>query len=252
MSKQHEILAVEQSKKAAANKIREDAKKQFHSKADRYEGFSRTYQPIDDAGEVLPSENKYLGDEDRVPAKLDYVATVAAPFFDVVAQKEATNQVAKADIEIDGQVVLPNVPATTLLFLEKELKQHREILDAIPTLDPALSWKWNDSQKWWETEPVNNRRTVKEEVPLVLYEATKEHPAQVKTTSIEKLTGHWSIKRFSGTISVREKADLITRCDLLINAVIQARMRANEAEVIDQKIGKILFDYIHSPIAGKI
>jgi hypothetical protein len=81
-------------------------------------GISRVYQPKDEEGEQLPPEST------KVQAKTEEIlrdmAATITRLFDVTATKDWANCRATADVTVDGQTLLRDVPVTYLLFLEKQ------------------------------------------------------------------------------------------------------------------------------------
>jgi hypothetical protein len=80
--------------------------------------------------------------------------------------------------------------------------------------------------------------------PVVLYEATDKHPAQVKESTEDVAIGKYVQTDWCSMISPAEKSRVMGRVDALIRAVKQARQRANNVDVLKVKIGKSLSDYI--------
>jgi hypothetical protein len=169
--------------------------------------------------------------------------------MDAFLQKERTNQNAKADIVIGDVVVASDVPATALLGLEKRLKEIRQVYEAIPTLQQGIAWE--ECPELGEgiykaTRPEIRTKTEKQMIPVVLYEATKEHPANVKEVVKDIVVGHFTEEKRSGMVTSAQKSMWLARIDELIQAVKRARKRANNEEVFKVEIGQKLMSFIHS------
>ena len=83
----------------------------------------------------------------------------------------------------------------------------------------------------------------------VMYEATKEHPAQIDIVEIDEPVGEIRAYDWTGMISPGKKAALLLRTDELIEAVKTARARANSVQVDpDKKIAKRIFDHLMEPL----
>lgn len=180
--------------------------------------------------------------------KLEYVAGHGARYLDVVAQKEATNQTAKADIVIDGNVLVADVPVTHLLTLETKLKELRQMYEAIPTLDPSVSWVQdpNSPKGVYKSQTASvSFRTEKKLMHKVLVDATDKHPAQIEKWSEDKPVARIETNKTSGMLSSVDKSALLARIDRLAEAVKRARQRANGAPIVEIKVGKTIFDYLH-------
>lgn len=167
-----------------------------------------------------------------------------------MAQKEATNQSAQADIVLpNGTVLIKNVPATLLLGFETKLTKLREMYDAIPTLQPGVEWV-EDPQASMQgvykaTKDEMGLKTEKDFNFRILVKPTPEHPAQVEKWTADKPVGEYKRVRISGMLTPKQKSDLLGRLDTLIGSIKKARMRANTQEVKDFSIGKVIFDYLH-------
>ena len=85
--------------------------------------------------------------------------------FDLVATKDFANTEAKADIVVDNQVLVTGVPATYLLWLEKELTDLHTFITKLPVLDPPKYGNTTHSVPY-ATQPVETHRTTK--IPTVL------------------------------------------------------------------------------------
>jgi hypothetical protein len=116
----NQIVAIEKTVKQRTYSA-VDALYKAVQKPEAFTGYSKTYQPKNDADDVLPPESKVC---ERIARDvLAEIAKQQTELFDVVATKDRGNTVARADVVIDdgsaGVVLLTGVPATTLLFFEK-------------------------------------------------------------------------------------------------------------------------------------
>ena len=242
----HELLAVEGDLDGAHKKILEETKVTFTKKAERFLGQHRKLTMFVDDGITHPESYKKI--DSTVHDKLDYMKNTEIRYFDAMLQKEATNQVAVADLVVDGEVLGARLPATFLLGMETRLKHMRAVYDLIPTLAPGIDWVLDEKtgKNIYKTvKPDEKLKTETIVKPVVLYEATKEHPAQVKEMSETKNTGKYVTTTWSGMISPAEKSNLLGRIDKLIRACKQARQRANTTEVVKSSVGAKLFEYIN-------
>jgi hypothetical protein len=250
MGKLHEVLAVEVDLKATAEKLLKEALHTLKDKATHFEASEVRFHPDEETTLVEAPEVKPMVDTLR--SKIKFVTEPYAKYIDAVFQKESTNQLAKADIELndeEGEKILlaKDVPATVLLGLESRLKEIRALYESAPTLAPGENWA--KDEKSGNFKAVSERiRTAKITEPLVVVPPTKEHPAQVATVSKDVRKGRVVTTKESSFFTPAEKSDLIGRVDVLIRAVKKARMRANNQEVVGGKIGKKIFDYIHKGV----
>ena len=243
----HEVLAVEKGLETTAKKVIDEGIATFRTKSERFRGFVKRYDPFKEEEAQLGGEAERLELVTTVDKKLAYVFSHVARYVDAVFQKDATNCEARGDIKINGDVLLEQVPVTTLLGLETKLKQWRLLFEAIPTLAPGIKWveapdKGNGI--FDRANPDEKLRTKLEIKHKVLYDATKEHPAQVKEYTEQVPVGRITLSEWSGMITPAQKSELLARLDKLMRAVKKARMRANSTEVVGGNIGNVLVNYV--------
>jgi hypothetical protein len=96
----------------------------------------------------------------------------------------------------------------------------------------------------FRTAPVETTKTKKKTVPVVLYEATKEHPAQVREVTEDLVIGFWSGTKLSGALSADRKEMLMTRLQSLQKAVKFAREEANSITVEKKSATAEIFGFL--------
>lgn len=241
MPKLNQIIAVEKGVKSQSLRDLTDAH-QLLQKTAMLAGISRTYRPKDDEGEQYPPEST------RVQVKAQEViritAEVMTKLFDVTATKDWANCVARADVVIDGQVLLAQVPVSYLLFLEKQLTDLHTFIKKLPVLDAADIWVYDASSDSWATEPVQTSKTKKIPRNHVKAEATEHHPAQVEVYYEDVVVGFWRTVKYSGALPAQFVNELLERVTKLQQAVKFAREEANDLEVEEQKVGEALLGYL--------
>lgn len=243
----HELLAVVGDLQGVFNRIIDETIGTFANKQAHFMGHVKRYEPFDENAREMESEEDIKKLDTTVGAKLDYMAGHVSKYFDAELQKERTNQDARADLELNGEVIAKDVPATFLLGLESKLARLREVCDFIPTLKPGIEWAPDKGQGAGVFKTVHDsvsHRTKKEPMSKIVVPATKEHPAQVDRWTEDVKVGRYVTTELSGAISPADKSKLIGRIDALRHAVKKARQRANCAEIVKAKIGRKVMDYI--------
>lgn len=243
MSKLHELIAVEPDLKAEAIRILSEVTNLFTNGQVRLVGQIRKYRPIDEEGDKLPDEVTELST--TVNGELEAVEKGFSRWLDVTIQKELTNSTTTADVVVDGKVLLKGLSAPALLNLESRLAQLRAVYAAIPTNDPTERWEYNAQEAVYVSAPRENYRTKKIVRPLILVQATKEHPAQAQAVQEDVREGVWTTVKRSGMLSVVEKRNLLERLDTLAREVKSGRQRANDAEAVKVQVANEVFAFIH-------
>lgn len=241
----HQVIAAEKGQATSATS-HITALLRILQKPSLFEGSVRDYTPKHEDGDSFPQE--------RVPVQysaekiVDEAFASLRDFYDLVAHREYANLVAKADVIVDGVVIIRNVPAGYLLFLEKRVLDIHTFISAAPVLDTSVSgWSLDESSGLWNSGVARTLKTKKFEKALVLYDATDKHPAQTKTTTEDVVVGTWEARRQSGAIPNTKKEAMLSRINKLINAIRDARARANLTEAGDRPV---IFDKISAYVLG--
>lgn len=240
-AKLNQIIAIEKGTKSRSLQELTEAHHALQKPA-LLSGISRTYRPKDEEGEQLPSESTkvQIKAEDIIRDTVESLTRL----FDVVATKDWANCKAKADVVVDGKKLLSNVPATYLLFLEKQLVDLHTFIKKLPVLDASETWTFDPSADCWATEPVQTVKTKKVPRNHVKAEATDKHPAQVEVYYEDITVGYWRTVKFSGALPAKRVNELLARAEKLQEAVKFAREEANNMEVEDVKTGAAIFNYL--------
>jgi len=252
MAKLHELLAVEGNLAAQAQKCRTELISTTFDKKRHHFGSKRvTFTPNTEGAVAATEEQSDI--QTTVRSELDWIGKILVKAWDASHQIDMANTLASADVVTeDGESLLLSVPATSLLQLEKHLKEMHDLLAAVPTLDPAKGFQQDDQREGgiFKAREITKARTKKTQRPMVMYEATKEHAAQVTMVTEDVPVGTILEQEWSSLVTPAQKSDMLDRCDKLIRAVKRARAKANEQDldVGKAKIAKPLMDYLFQPI----
>ena len=210
--------------------------------ASLFQGQTKVYEKNNETGDDQPAQNQRV--QKRVPDLLDEVKRLCSQQFDAIASVDVGNTVAKADVIVEGQVLLPNMPVTFLLTLEKDLKQIRSFFSDLPTLDPAFDWKKDEAAGLFKTDAFKTNRTAKIQKSITLLAPTDKHPGQAQLITVDETVGQWVTTNASGAIPVDQKKKLVERCDVLLAAVQSAREEANAMKTKSVLVGEPVFKFL--------
>jgi hypothetical protein len=240
-----QVIAVERATRQQDNNIGAELLKLL-PKEEHFKGLRMTYRHFDEAeAERNAVPDEYQAVHLRVEDVLDEIAEYSSAALDITATKDRTNCDARADIIIDGVVIVPEVPISHLLFLQDYFTEWGKTVKAVPVLNPARNWTpVNGEPGLFAAEPEKVTRKLKNEEALELYPATKEHPAQVKTTIRETPVGEKTTTMLSGAVTSQRKKELLTNLHKLLLAVKDAIARANRAPVTEISEGEDLMKFL--------
>lgn len=241
MKKLNQVLAIEKGVKTKAYARLSELHKTTQ-KNDLTDGFTKTYQPLREDGNKLPGESKKVQlDADAV---FKEITTTFVELFNVTAQKDWANQHARADVVVDGKVLIKDAPPTYLLFLKKQLTDLETFVAKFVELKPDIDWTVDGATGLHKSLPVTTHRTEKVQEPIVKYAATPEHPAQTEMITRDVIVGHWTTTHFSGALSKTRKNQLSDRIQKMLKAVKEALEIANMSTAADSTVGNAFFDYL--------
>lgn len=236
-----QVIAVESGVKNRATASMSEVYKQVQHPA-LFEGFNKKYQPLAEDSERFPDENKKV--QMTALEVINTARRTLSELFDVTATKDYGNTAAKADIAVDGTIIVANVPVPYLLFLEKQLTDLHTLVSKIPVLDSADSWSVDPNSGLHRTEPTKTTRTKKVQKSLVLLPPTDKHPGQAQLITEDQAVGTWDMTKFSGAMPKPSKDALLERIEKLQKAVKFAREEANATSVPERKISNQVFDWL--------
>lgn len=236
-----QVVAVATTAKAQADKSLTDV---YHvlQKPDLFSGLTRTYTPKQEGGDEKPPERK----NPQYTVK-DLYRKVEADLSDMLnwgMTLDVANCTARADVEVDGQVLVPQAPVTFLLFLEKKVTDLMTFVGKMPLRDGADNWVYQGESNLYVTPVTKKYVTAKLQRPIVLYDATDKHPAQTQLITEDITVGSWEERRFSGAITRQEQEDMLARLRKLSTAVKVAREAANAAETTRLSVADPILNYV--------
>lgn len=241
MGRLNQLLAVEKAVRAQADKAITDA---YHKlqKSDLFKGQTRTYTANNDDGQALPSESQTP--QFAALELLEHGLNALVPQWDLEASKDMTNKLTSANVVVNGTTILSDVPATTLLYLEKQLEYVRTVVGAMPTLDSSVEWEYDSGADVWRSKPVETMRTQKTPRSFTKAPATDKHPAQTEFYWEDVPVGTWTTTRLSTALTEALKRKLLERVNTLYAAVKTAREEANLVTVVDKRVGSAIIDFL--------
>jgi len=242
MAKLNQFVAIEKGVKSRVASTVTD----FHKLCQKpalFNGFQKEYQPLDEEiGETFPPESvRVQADAETL---LQDACAAWTELFDITATKDFGNTQAKADVVVGDDTLLLGVPATHLLFLEKQLLDVRTFITKIPLLDASKNWTQADGMH--KSDPRTTSKTKKVPRSLVMHEGDENHPPQVQMVAEDVTVGNWSQVDFSSAMTWDRQKVLLDRVNQLLKAVKMAREEANTTEIEWTAVGSQVFDWILS------
>lgn len=240
-AKLNQVLAIE---KGIKDRVHKAASEIYHAaqKPTLFNGFTKEYRKVNDQSEDYPPQRQRVQMVAEEALRSDIGGQ--KELIDITAAKDYANQNARADIVIDGNVVVADAPATLILWLEKRVEDIRTFVTHLPVLDESEDWTADVNSGLFRSGQITTHRTQKVVEPIVLYPATDKHPAQTQLITKDVLVGFWDETKLSGALPKPRKALILERVEKLYRAVKVAREAANLQEAPRQEVGSALLDFL--------
>lgn len=241
MQKLNQVVAIE---KATKNEVgqRVNSINRTLARDGLFTGFHKSYESKDEEGMILPAESRKV--ENTAKECMKFYASEMTKVLDITATKDYANCNAMADVVVDGEVLLENVPTTYLLYLEKQINEIKAFVSMLPVLEASENWTEDINTGLYKTDVVQTHRTKKVKKPIVLYPATDRHPAQTEMITEDIIEGYWNTVKNSGAMPNPEKLEILEKLQKLSNAVKYARESANMTPAPTQYMGQKVFKYL--------
>lgn len=254
MTKLHELLAAEKRVNEDTQTVLRESIGLFQGNHALFLGREIDYEVLitDDTPPEVVNTIEKNHSESSTPSstleeRLAYTLEAFRNGLQLSMNKEETNCIAKADLVVDGTVLVPNVPATALLTLETKLNSLLQLFQRIPTRDPMVKWTpVDDTPGIYASEPTVKSVTRKVEKVQVTVPATEQHPAQTRVFTIDEVYAKRTTTVLTSLISSERKMKLMSKLSTLISACRAARARANETPVNKTSISEKVVSFLLS------
>lgn len=201
---------------------------------------------LDENAPAEPETHEEL--TDTVQNRLEYFSDHAIKHINLYFQKEASNQMAKADLIVEDIVLIQDAPSTFLLGMEEKLKEIRSVYESIPTLQSGVKWEIDKGHEkegvYRASHDVVKNKTARSIESKVLHPGTDKHPPQIEKWMVDVKVGEVINTYWSGMLSPADKAKRLERLDTLLAACKRARTRANSVDAKIKCVAHKLFHYI--------
>lgn len=237
----HQLVALLEGRKTSTEAALFDIQRRL-AKPELFQGHNKRYAPLTEDGEKKPTDEKLV--QERALDLLTQAKSKFTHLMDLQGEVDATNCLAKADIVIDGTIIIPNCPVTYMMILAKWLDYWKKVIDSLPVLSADVEWKLSDHDGLYRSPEVQTGAMQKTRVAFVKAPATQQHPAQVEAFVDDVLCGYWFRVGFSSAVPALMKARLQENVVRMKDAVTVAREKANTEQAQRCAFGTAVADFL--------
>lgn len=231
-----------------------DLIRKFDKDQGLFSGTRKTYEAIQGYADE-PTKRAFRKVASTVKEQLDWFKQYNQEYLKQLFTIERTNGIgiAKAELVVDGKP-WGEFTSTELLRLKGFLENNmlKQMYDKIPTRSETALWTITKDDIYKDRmvfeSPMDkgfSKTTLKESYILTDPHPDAKRAPQVAEKSTQVNIGEYTSQDFTGAASMRERAEMIARLDILHKAVVEALEKANDVEVVPSVLGDKLFDFIH-------
>ena len=250
MLKMNTLLAKVEHGAAQFNRMVGDYFAFFKNKQGMFVGIKKTFKPR----EVYQEDARYMGTTKvatTVDEKLQWFKGNAVPYLKNLFSIESTNSKGAKKVELKvGNVSFGFLTALDLMRLKTVLtkKEREEMYNNIPVRSDAEVWEPCTDGEYAGREifqtPMQTGVTRTTESEEVILKDPNLDPAKLPAnynakTTIKKRTvetGDYTLQKFTGAWTQRQRAELLRRRSQLLAAVIEALKEVNDVESEDPNL----------------
>lgn len=237
----------------------------FNKSQGHFVGVRKTYDPREGTADNN-SMRSFVKVVTTVNEKFDWYEKNAKEYINSTLAVDATNasNTTKTPLVING-VTIATMSTLELMKLKSLLTKMgvQEMYDHIPVRSDTLIWSPTDDEMYagreiFETDLTRgaSRTGIKKEIvledPNVRYmvesgkvDVSKYNPAKSMTETMIEV-GDYTVQHFSGEYTQRQKAEILQRRSVLLEAVEVAIKQANDVPTVQSELtANKLFGYLH-------
>lgn len=230
----------------------DDMAGKFKNKQGLFLGYRKTYQALEGYADD-PAKRGFQNVASTVGEQLHWFKEHTRDYFETIFSIERTNAVgdAKAELVVFGE--------TWGIYTTLELLRLKSVLDGkiksmindIPVRSESHIWELSQDDVFQGREVVEtpkdsgfSRTTLKESYILTDPHPDKSRQPVVASKDTIVNIGKYTTQDYSGAYTMRQRAELLVKYDLLYKAVVEALGNANNVETVESNLGTKVLEYL--------
>lgn len=251
--KQSVLLGLREKLEKTFSGMLDDFIGKFKNKQGIFQGWNKTYEALDGYADE-PTKRSFQKVSGTVKEQLDWFKQYTVDYFTTVLSIEKTNSTGiKSELVVNGNS-WGEYSVLELLRLKSIMDgKLKVIIGELPIRDEKVIWNktkkdYYGSRDVWETPVADGFiKTTLKRTEIVNDQHIKDAPnrppvaVQIET---QVNIGRFTEQRFSGEITMLERAEILAKYDQLYIGIIEALENANSIESVESDLGKKFIEYI--------
>lgn len=251
--KQAVLLGLREKLEKTFGGMLDDFLSKFKNKQGIFQGWNKTYDALEGYADD-PTKRSFQKVSGTVKEQLDWFKQYTQDYFDTVLSIEKTNSTGiKSELVVAGKN-WGEYSVLELLRLKSILDgKLRAIINELPIRDEKVIWNkttkdYYGNRDVWETPVVEGfTKTTLKRTEIINdphIKDTEGRPPVAVQIETQVNVGHFAEQKFTGEITMLERAEILVKYDQLYNGIIEALENANNIETVESDLGKKFIEYI--------
>ena len=251
--KQSVLLGLREKLEKTFGGMLDDFLQKFKNKQGLFQGWNKTYTALEGFADD-PTKRSFQKVSGTVTEQLDWFKKYTVDYFTTVLSIEKTNSTGITSELVVAGTSWGQYSTLELLRLKSIMDgKLKAILAELPIRDEKVIWEkttkdYYGTRDVWETPVVSGfSKTTLKRTEIVNDPHIKDTPGRppvVASLDTQVNTGEFTDQRFSGEITMLERAEMLARYDQLYTGIIEALENANNVESVTSDLGQKFIDYI--------
>lgn len=253
MQKQSVLLGLREKLEKTFGNMLDDFIQKFKNKQGVFQGWNKTYDALEGYADD-PTKRSFQKVSGTVSEELDWFKKYTSDYFKTVLSIEKTNSTGIKSELVVNAVSWGEYSVLELLRLKSILDgKLKVIISELPIKDEKVIWSKTNKDYYgkrdvWETPVVEGfSKTTLKRTEIVndphIKDAPNRPPVGVQIET-QVNVGHFTEQKFSGEITMLQRAEILVKYDQIYNGIIEALENANNAEALESDLGKKFIEYL--------
>lgn len=253
MQKQGVLLGLREKLEKTFGGMLDDFIQKFKNKQGIFQGWNKTYDSLEGFADD-PTKRSFQKVSGTVSEELDWFKKYTADYFTTVLSIEKTNSTGIKSSLVVANANWGEYSVLELLRLKSILDgKLRVIISELPIKDEKVIWAkttkdYYGNRDVWETPVVEGfTKTTLKRTEIVNDPHIKDTPNRPPVAvqfETQVNVGHYTEQKFSGEITMLQRAEILARYDQIYNGIIEALASANNTDAQESDLGKKFIEFL--------
>jgi len=239
MSQVHEMLAILQSEQKNWSRSLVNTRSLLNQKnVNAFMGTKQTFVSVDsDKDDIVLSDTVPQYNAKVLIGNMLKAATNLIDVFSSIDKTNCNGSKACADVIVGEKVLIKEVSVITILKMIDIVEEIFKFIDQVPVLDTSRIFTYDPNGQFHTIESEKLKYEMISYHRVVHEYKDGKHPVEIRQEEEKVLDGRTQKIERCSLITMKEKRDMLAKIKSILDALKQAKARANQAETLHTKFG---------------